>query len=117
MKSLGSAVNLAVNASYVGAPYSAGFSIRMAYVVTKMNAFTTYCTFCHFNHLLNAKINVTKLATLIIYQKVFDNASKNIWFLFCFFKCIIQGIRDFDYHVMWFRVTSLYLYNKEVLIV
>ena len=94
MKPLGSAVNLAVNASDVGAPYSAGFSIRMAYVVTKMNAFTTYCTFCHFNHLLNAKITVTKLATLIIYQKCFANASKKIRFSFCFILCIILWICD-----------------------
>ena len=47
MHSLGTTVNIAFYASDVGIPHSVGSSMRMAYVVTKMNALTTNITFSH----------------------------------------------------------------------
>ncbi len=48
MKSLCSSVYLAVNGLNVGAPNSVRSSMRMAYVISKMNTFSTYSTLCHF---------------------------------------------------------------------
>ena len=47
MHSLSNSVDLAHNASYVRVPDSVGSSMRMAYSVSKMNAFAADITFCH----------------------------------------------------------------------
>lgn len=47
VNSLCCAVNFALNFLDVGIPNMIGSSMRMAYVVTKMNALATYCTFSH----------------------------------------------------------------------
>ena len=47
MHSLRTAVDLAFYASDIGIPDSVGSSMRMAYVVTEMNALTTNITFSH----------------------------------------------------------------------
>ena len=47
MKSLGSTVHFAFNRSDIGIPNMIGTSVRVAYVITEMNAFITNITLCH----------------------------------------------------------------------
>ena len=47
MHSLGSAVHFALNLLNVGVPDSVRSSMRMADVVTEVNALAAYITFCH----------------------------------------------------------------------
>lgn len=47
MHSLCAAVNLALNALYVRVPNSVASSMRMAYIVTKMNTLTANITLSH----------------------------------------------------------------------
>ena len=66
MHSLGTTVYFALFASNVGNPNSVRSSMRMAYVVTEMNAFSTNITFSHLDTSSNAFASVIfKLATLI----------------------------------------------------
>ena len=47
MHSLGTAVYLALYVSDIGIPDSVGSSMRMAYIVSEMNALATNITFSH----------------------------------------------------------------------
>lgn len=47
VQSFGSSVYLAFHTFYVGFPDSVCLSMRMAHIMSKKNAFSTNCTFCH----------------------------------------------------------------------
>ena len=47
MHSLGTAVHLALYATDIGIPDSVASSMRMADIVTEVNALAAYITFCH----------------------------------------------------------------------
>lgn len=45
----------------VGFPHFIGSSMRMAHITTEMSAFSTHCTFCHDQHLLDINCLLTDL--------------------------------------------------------
>ena len=86
MHSLGTAVHLALYVLNVRVPDRIASSMRMAYIVTKMNALAANITLSHLDTSSTypfCKIPGNMPATLIYYQKYAEKASgKKSFFLF-----------------------------------
>jgi hypothetical protein len=82
MHSLSAAVYLAFYSFDIRVPDCIASSMRMAYIVTEMNALSTNITLSH----IDTSSPFSKLITLIYYQKNIGKASKKILFYFFVFN-------------------------------
>lgn len=90
MHSLRSTVYFAFHSFDIGFPHRIGFSIGMAYIVTKEDALTTNITLSHFATSSTPACPyaciLLSYTTLIYYQKYMEKASKKNLFLILTFN-------------------------------
>lgn len=81
MHPLRSTVHLAPNPLDIRFPHCIGLSIRMAYIMTELNALPTNITLSHFDTSSTlAYYTLLYFLTLIYYQKYMGKASKKNFF-------------------------------------